>query len=297
MTLRPRGTSTLAVLAASALMLLAGSGAASAATPSDASNTAYIRAGHLIPGFGGVTMSATLTAYDGSTRPLTLAPKATYGTLSAYEPLPVGYYSVAVRPLGAAADSPPVLTGTLAAAAGDAYTITGLGDSTSPRLQTIQDDITPPPPGTAKVRVLPVARPAQTTDVSVVGGPQVAQAAAFSQPTPYTSVAPGDVAVKVSTAGVSTQVSADLKGGSVYTLLVLDDGKGGLTVRPVLDATGSGVVPSGGAQTGAGGLATRSPEHSPALAAGGVAVAAAGAGVLLLAGRRRSGRHLERATR
>jgi hypothetical protein len=53
--------------------------------------------------------------------------------------------------------------------------------------------------------------------------------------------------------------------GAVYTLLVLDQSGGGLTVRPVLDAAGMGVAPLGGVATGAGGAATGFPRSLVAL--------------------------------
>ena len=78
----------------------AATSAAQASGASSSTDDAYIRVAHLVPGFGGVTMTATLTAFDGSTRQLTLAPEATYGAITGYEPLPAGSYAVAVRPGG-----------------------------------------------------------------------------------------------------------------------------------------------------------------------------------------------------
>lgn len=271
----------------------AAASAASAAQPTSRSATtddAYIRVAHLVPGFGGVTMTATLTAFDGSTRQLTLAPEATYGAITGYEPLPAGSYAVAVRPVGAAPSTTPVLTQTLTAQAGDAYTIAGLGDSTAPRLSAIQDDLTSPGPGTARVRVLPAAEPGQTTDVTA-GGRTVASGAAFSQPTGYVDLPAGPVTFDASTGQRKAQESTTLAGGSVYTVLVLADGTSGLALRPVTDATGSGVVPQGGAATGGGYLA----EHPGGSALGVAGTAAAGtalaggalAGALALVRRRR----------
>jgi hypothetical protein len=279
-----------------ALVAAAVLGPSSAATaaqqPSGGSTTddAYIRVAHLVPGFGGVTMTATLTAFDGSTRQLTLAPEATYGAITGYEPLPAGSYAVAVRPVGASPSTAPVLTQTLTAQAGDAYTIAGLGDSTAPRLSAIQDDLTSPGPGTARVRVLPAAEPGQTTDVSA-GGRSVATGAAFSEPTGYVDLPAGQVTFEAATGQRRAQESTTLAGGSVYTVLVLADGSSGLTLQPVTDATGSGVVPQGGAATGGGYLAEHAGAPEPQVlgaAAAGTAVAGGAlAGALALARRRR----------
>lgn len=274
-----------------ALALAPASGAAAAGSKGD---EAYIRVAHLVPGFGGVTMSATLTGFDGSTRDLVLAPEATYGAITGYESLPAGSYAVAVRPLGAAATSAPVLTQTLQAKAGDAYTIAGLGDSTAPRLSAITDDLSAPGSGTARVRVLPAAEPGQTTDVTVDGGTKVASGAEFSVPTGYVDVPAGSTTFTATTGQRSTKDTTTLAGGSVYTLLVLADGTTGLALRPVTDATGSGVVPSGGAAAGGGYLAEHAVAGAsplavaPALA--GTALAGGVLGAALLVVRKRTGR-------
>ena len=280
---RRSATGTLGALLAAALLVLLPTATATAAPDP---GSAYIRVGHFVAGLGGMTMSATLTAYDGSTTPMVLAPEATYGALSDYQPLPVGYYSVAVRPAGAPSTSDPVLTGTLEAMAGQAYTVTGLGDASAPRLTAVADDLTAPAAGQAKLRVLPAALPGATTDVTVVGGAPVAQGAAFSEPTAYVQRPAGPVSLRVSTGGRTATADATLASGSISTVLVLDDGKGGLTVRLVTDATGAGVVPVGGADTGAGGLAPRG--SSALVVAGGLTAAAAGAGALVLLRRRTS---------
>lgn len=256
---------------------------------------AYIRVAHLVPGFGGVTMTATLTGFDGSTRELTLAPEATYGAITGYEALPAGSYAVAVRPLGAAASTAPVLTQTLQARAGDAYTIAGLGDSTAPRLSAIQDDLSAPSSGTARVRVLPAAEPGQTTEVSTASGTRVASGAEFSVPTGYVDVPAGSTTFTATTGQRSSQETTTLAGGSVYTVLVLADGTSGLELRPVRDATGSGVVPAGGAAAGGGYLAehaagTAAPTASAVPAAAGTALAGAAFGGALLLVRRRTAR-------
>ncbi|PWJ53966.1 protein of unknown function [Quadrisphaera granulorum] len=260
-------------------------------------NDAYIRVAHLVPGFGGVTMTATLTSFDGSTRQLTLAPEATYGAITPYEPLPAGSYAVAVRPVGASPSTAPVLTQTLTAQPGAAYTIAGLGDSTAPRLSALDDDLTSPGPGTARVRVLPAAEPGQTTDVTA-SGRAVATGAAFSEPTGYVDVPAGEVTFQASTGQRRGQETTTLAGGSVYTVLVLADGSTGITLKPVTDATGSGVVPRGGAATGGGYLAEHAADGSwagpAASAAAGTALAGGALAVALALGRRRRGAHADR---
>ncbi len=288
-----RGTAHVGAVVALMAVAVLGPAAAAGAAGSTTTDDAYIRVAHLVPGFGGVTMTATLTAFDGSTRQLTLAPEASYGAITGYESLRAGSYAVAVRPVGAAATTTPVLTQTLQAQAGDAYTIAGLGDSTAPRLAAIQDDLTSPGAGTARVRVLPAAEPGQPTTVTVAGGQQVASGAAFSQPTDYVDVPAGSTTFTATTGQRTAQETTTLAGGSVYTLLVLADGTSGLELRPVTDATGAGVVPAGGAATGGGFLAEHAESASsstwssmasaaPALAGAAVAVGAFAGGLVLV---------------
>jgi hypothetical protein len=53
-------------------------------------------------------------------------------------------------------------------------------------------------------------------------------------------------------AGAAAEVPASFAAGSVVTLLVLDSAEGGLDVRPVVDAAGPAVVPTGGVEAGTG---------------------------------------------
>jgi hypothetical protein len=255
-----------------------------ATTPADG-DTAYVRVGHLVPNLPEMRMSATLTSFGGAER-LTLTQSATYGTVGPYQPLTPGTYSVAVTPAGAPPDAPSVLTGTITAEPGDAYTVIGLGTPSSARLQAIPDDISAPGPGVSKVRVINASSLGEVASVSVPGGPTLVSAARFSVPSGYTDVPVGTWAVEAVTGSITGKGQLAAAPNSVYTLLVLDDGAGGLEVRAVQDATGAGQVPTGGAATG-GGWAEQEL-RVPALAAGTVLVGGSAVAVGALVRRRRA---------
>jgi hypothetical protein len=230
------------VLAVLLVVLLSARGAAAAVVPGDA----WVRAAHLVPGLEAMQVSARPTAGGDA---VVLAADAGYGDVAPYQRLAPGDYTVELRPAGAAPTSSPVLSSTLTAKAGAAYTLAGLGSLTSPRLATLQDDLTPPAAGTVNVRLLPAASTA--AQVTVANG-----------------VAPATAKV-------------DLTAGGVYTLAVVD-GTGGLGVQVVTDAAGAATMPVGGAQTGGGGTAgglDADSSRGPWSAALGVLVAGLGVGL------------------
>ena len=128
------------------------------------------------------------------------------------------------------------------------------------------------------MRVLAGAANAETLDVALTDGTSVADSLSFAAVSGYVDVPAGPASLLLTVPGSEpTEVPVDLAAGSVYSLLVLDEADG-LSVQPVLDAAGSGVVPQGGVETGAGGTAGAGSTGLVALGAG----AAAAAGALAL---------------
>ncbi len=268
--------------------LLLGASPASAAS----GGTAWVRVTHLVPGLG--TMAIGLTPFAGTSAgdqptasgdvpaaPVVdgariLAPAAQYGEASGYQQVPVGLYTVTVRPVGASPDSPPILTGTLETKADQAYTLAALGSKTQPRIQALVDDLRPPTRGVAKVRLLAAASGVGAVTVTAAGGPTLAQDALFGRATGYAEVPAGTWRLTAKGAGTVTEsATVSVDAGDVYTLLVLNAPGGGLTLQPLVDAAGMASSPVAGVQTGAGGTAP----YGPALALG---LVAAGAGALVL---------------
>ncbi len=209
-----------------------------------------------------------------------------YGAVSEYQDVPPGEYTVSMREAGAEESAPPVLSTTVEVREDTARTVAGVGLFADLGLEIIEDALDPPDDGAARVRVLAGAANAETVDVALEDGIEVASGLEFATASDYVDVPAGSLGLQVvAGAGEPADLPVELEAGSVYSLVVLDDAEG-LQVQPVLDAASPGVVPQGGVETGAGGTAGSVPLGVAALGAG---AAVAGAGVLALRGGR--GRH------
>jgi hypothetical protein len=210
-----------------------------------------------------------------------------YGVVSDYQAVPPGSYTVAMRTAGAAADTPAVLSTTVQVDAGSARTVAGVGYFADLGLEVLEDDLTLPAPGSARVRVVAAAAGAGALDVSLADGPPLASALAFASASDYVEVPGGAATLRVTPeGGQATDLPLEVAAGSVHTVLVLDRSGGGLTVQPLLDAASMGAVPVGGVATGAGGLSGGSGHHVPL----GVGIALLAAACLLVGRRDRPAR-------
>jgi tartrate dehydratase beta subunit/fumarate hydratase class I family protein len=204
-----------------------------------------------------------------------------YGEVYSYMPVAAGQYTVAMRPAGAPASSPPVVSTSFMVNAGASYTVVSIGPATSPRLEVLTDQITAPK-GTALVRVFQASLKQHLVTISD-GGAVLARQLAFGAVTPYMTVKPGVQTVQFSASGTQTSMSVTLTARSVHTIVVLD-GSSGLQVDTLTDAAASSVAPRGGAGTGFGGTAPHgtAPRSVPwlaTLAAGLLLVALGGVGL------------------
>jgi hypothetical protein len=280
-------------LAAAALLLVVPAAAASAAAGGSAaagqgtasSATGWIRLAHLSPDTP--AMDVYLYSYsNGNTR--IVLHHVSYGTVSTYQTVPAGDYSVAMRPAGSAATSTPVLSGNTWVKPGKAYTAAAVGPESSLKLQVLADDLTTPD-GKALVRVVQASLKQPKVTVSW-DGKVIASALPFASATSYAAVAPGRETVAVTPAASVTAATSKgdaksavtLTAGSVHTLVVLD-GANGLEVANLENANGSTQKPKGGAGTGFGGTAPHGP-GSPlpwleVIAAGSLLAVAGGLGL------------------
>ena len=269
-----------------AIVALLGSAVAClAAVPSAASaaTTGWVRCANLSPGSPAVDIY--LYPFGNPAHP-TILMNAGYGDVSSYMAVSAGEYTVAMRPVGAATSSPPVVSTNFMVTAGSAYTVASIGSAVARRALVLTDQLTAPA-GEALVRVIQASVKQQ--QVTVDDGQDVlAQQLAFGSATPYVAVQPGAQTVQFIASGEKTSMPVTLAGGSVHTIVVLD-GPSGLKVDILTDAAGSQVAPRGGAATGLGGTAPRPilPELAPWLAmlAAGLLLVTAG-----IAGLRRSRR-------
>jgi Domain of unknown function (DUF4397) len=264
------------LLAASALLL--GIPAAATASASSATQgTGWIRLAHLSPNTPPVDVY--LYSFGNSNAQIVLHHVA-YGTVSPYEAVTAGDYSVAMRSAGAAASSPAVLSTSVTIKADHAYTVAGMGPKSGLRLQVMDDQLTTPA-GKGMVRVIQASLKQQTVKVTC-GGQTIVPKATFASVSSYQAIPPGNWTMAAIGSGTTAKEVVPVAAGTVHTLVVLD-GANGLEMVSLVDAAGAGQPPVGGVTTGFGGTAGHGPgSPAPWLALIGAGVLATLAGGLRL---------------
>jgi Domain of unknown function (DUF4397) len=249
MTLPTSLTRLIRAVAAAALVAALAAFAAPAASAS--AGHGWLRLAHLSPNTPAVDVY--LYSFNNPDARVVLKHVA-YGTVSGYEQVPAGEYTVAMRGAGAPAKSKPVLSTTITVAAGSAYTVAGMGPENGLRLQILNDRLRTPA-GKSLVRVIQASLNEQRVTVTAAGK-VLANKLAFSKITPYRTVSPGDWTVRAKGENEAGDTTLKLAAGTVYTLVVLDD-PGHLAIASLEDAAASKVAPAGAPATGLGGAAPR----------------------------------------
>jgi hypothetical protein len=265
------------VLVTAVTALLGGPVVATASTASAASaagaGQGWVRCADLSPG---APEDVYLYPFGNPSHPTVLMHQG-YGSVSEYMPLSAGQYTVAMRPPGASASSPPTVSTSFMVSAGSNYTVASLGSASSRRLKVLNDEMAAAAGSKARVRVIQASVKQPQVTVSV-GSDVLARELGFGSASSYQSIQPGSPTVTFSAQGGHAAMAVKLTAGSVHTLVVLD-GSSGLRVDNLTDAAGSTDRPKGGAATGFGGTAPKpGPGLVPWLAtlAGGVLLAVAG---------------------
>jgi len=275
------------LLAASALLL--GIPAAVASASSATTGTGWIRLAHLSPNTPPVDVY--LYSFGNSTAQIVLHHVA-YGTVSPYEEVNAGDYSVAMRSAGASPSSQPVLSTSVTVEAGHAYTVAGMGPESGLRLQVLDDSLTTPA-GKSLVRVIQASlkQPSVKFHCSCAPGAagDIVTKASFASVSPYATIPPGTWTMSATGPTASTSLPVTLTAGTVHTEVVLD-GANGLEIVNLIDAAGAGQPPAGGVTTGFGGTAG----HGPGSPLPWVAVIGAGALITLTGGLQLGRRRLRR---
>jgi hypothetical protein len=265
-----------------AVALLGGPGmvsspAASAGLPAGAD--AIVRGAHFSPDTPGVDVY--LTAVAGGSTQLWLSGVG-YGDVSPYRRLAAGLYAVSMRAHGASESTPPALSWTLNARAGQAYTAAAVGMNNQLHGIILRDELTPPAAGGGRVRVIQAASRAPQASVVAHDEAVVAKSAAFATATPYTTVPAGTWPIharSLSAPSIAADASVQIASGSVSSIVLLDGTNGGITIRTVTDAAGAAIVPAGSVPAGGGGTARR-PDAAWIVSAMLGALAMAGAGAI-----------------
>jgi Domain of unknown function (DUF4397) len=284
MKLAGKGRHVLAAMAGLLLTGLLGAGPAWAAP-----GTGWVRLAHLSPN----TPAVDVYLYPfGNSRARLVLHHVSYGTVSPYQELPVGEYTVSMRPAGAPPAEHPVLSTTFWVRNSGAYTVAGMGPASGLRLRVLSDTLAVRN-GRTLVRVIQASLRHHVVSVGL-GGQLLARRLRFGSVTSYQAVAAGARILRVTGDGGDTSLRLSLVADTVHTLVVLD-GPGQLHITELEDAAGSQVLPRGGAATGLGGTAPR-PASSPlpwlGLIALGSLLACAGLAGTRLAGTRLAGTRL-----
>jgi hypothetical protein len=251
------------------------SGTAASAATAHHSDTGWIRLAHLSPN----TPPVDVYLYSfGNSHAMVVLHHVAYGTVSPYEKVKAGEYTVAMRGAGAAPSSQPVLSTSVKITPGGAFTVAGMGPAKGLRLQILRDQLTTPQ-GRSLVRVIQASLRYQKITV-MANHRTLAKALIFAHVTNYVSTPPGSFDVHVAGMGGKGNADIALAAGTIHTLVVLDASGHNLQIANLEDAAGSSVMPVGGAATGFGGTAppgAPSPVLWVSLVAAGALVATAGA--------------------
>jgi Domain of unknown function (DUF4397) len=240
----------------------------------------YVRMAQLSPDMSGATVSIASVA-DPS-RDIML-PGQAYGSLSAYQRIEPGDYVVTVRAGNAAT---PVVSSVLKAEAGSSYTLASTGTGSQRALAVFTDDLTAPPAGRARVRVINAAAPFPVLDVRGPGGSTFSAGLPLSHVGGYRTVDAGTLTLSAGPPGATgTDLSVPVGANQVISVVLVSDGAK-IAAQPHVDAAGPVAVPPGPIAAGYGGTAD---PHGPLseMLLGGVAVGAGLASVVLSRRRRR----------
>jgi hypothetical protein len=273
--LAPMLMSVLGLATLASGVAIASAPVASAATAHHHSNSGWIRLAHLSPN----TPPVDVYLYSfGNSHAMIVLHHVAYGTVSGYQKVAAGEYTVAMRGAGAAPSSQPVLSTSVQITEGGAYTVAGMGPAKGLRLVVLPDRLTTPP-GKSLVRVIQASLRYQKITVDA-NHRTLAKQLIFSHVTNYVATPPGSFDVHFAGMGAKGSANVALAAGTIHTLVVLDASHNGLQIANLEDAAGSAVMPAGGAGTGLGGTAP-APAPSPvlwvSLVAAGALIATAGA--------------------
>lgn len=230
--------------------------AGAAPTGGSGKTFAELRAAHLSPTMPGVDVY--LGSFSGATSTEWIS-GVRYGAVSPYRQIKTGLYTVSVRKHGAPAGSAAILSWTLDARAGKAYTVAGVGAGPSVRGVVLADDLTTPPAGAGRVRVIQAASRASTVTVQALMGPTIVKKAKFATASSYSEVSAGSWSLAAASdedPAVKASAVVEVQSGQTQSVLVLDAAQGGITVRSLLDSAASTTMPKGPIDAGGGGTAT-----------------------------------------
>lgn len=253
-------------------VLLALLSVAVGAAPAAAATGTYVRLGQFTP----ATPDSELVVLPvGDAMGEVTIPAVGYGGLSDYLRIEPGDYVIGVRPAGTTGT--PVVSATLDAMPGSAYTLAVVGADDGVGLSVVPDDLTPPPEGQARLRVFQAVSPAPL-DVRGPDGVDLGTGLSVGEAGEYRPLPAGQVVLDAGPAGAEPAALPVTLGANQVVSVVLVDRAGELAAEVHVDAAGPVVVPPGPIDAGFGPGGDRNAGMG---VLGGLAVLAAGAATWL----------------
>jgi hypothetical protein len=230
--------------------LLAGFGpVVAAAAPATTAPSGWARFGHFAP-----TADPVDVTVDG----MPFAQGIGFKLVSDYLPLPAGDHHFELR-LSSEPGGPVVLAIDAAVPTDASVTVAAVSTEGGVAGHVFDDELTQPPTGQALVRFIDANPTVPAFDVQVAGGPTVAAGVQYPSATGYVPITPGMYDVDVvspGTADVLLRISGwSIAAGVQSSVIIIEGLDGKLDVAPVLDSIAVSAPPSGGIQTGYGGMA------------------------------------------
>jgi len=227
---------------------------ATATAASAAANSGWIRLGNLSP----ATAPVDLYVFSsGNAAAQIILRDIGYGTVSGYQVVGTGGYTVQMRPAGASASSSPTSSASVTVQAGHAYTVAALVG----QLKVLDDSLTTPK-GKSLVRVIQATDEPQVTFhcSCAPGAPgNITTNAAPGSVSSYATIPVGTWTMSATGATAKASLPITLTADTVHTEAVVQKAGGTIGIEDLLDAAGSGQPPVGGVGTGFGGTAPRGP--------------------------------------
>ncbi len=279
-----RRAGLLAALAATfSIFTFAAPTAAASVSAAPAAMSGWARFGHFAPSVEPVDVWV-----DGAP----FASNIAFKNVSGYLPLAAGPHHFELRATSQP-DGPALISVDAGVPASGSVTVSAVSTRDGVASQVYDDALMSPPAGQALVRFIHAAPDVQAVDVRVVNGLPLASAVPYPAATSYVAIAAGQYDVQVVAAGTDTvllQVGGwSIAPGAQSSIVIVRGLDGRLDVAPLSDSSAVPVAPTGGVQTGFGGMAP--PALDSKVGAGAISMLAAlvlSVGCSVVAARRRA---------
>ncbi|MDQ6898369.1 MAG: DUF4397 domain-containing protein [Candidatus Dormibacteraeota bacterium] len=185
----------------------------------------------------------------------------TYKTVSTYMTVPPGAHDFRVNQAGSSTAMVAQVQSSLAS--GSFNTIVVGGKSGQLRAAVFNDAISTPGQGQASARFIHTAPEVPGVDVAVKGGPVLFTNISFLQASSYGSLAAGSYDLELRSTGTDqvlfTATGVVASRGTIHSLAAVGGVGRPIELLQIADADSTASTPSGGADTGGGGMVIRQP--------------------------------------